>query len=484
MLRPVAFVLLPLLALLLPIPAAADYSLEEWVTGLAAPVCVTAPPGDTDRLFIVEQSGRIRIFENGNLNAAPFLNVSAITSTGGERGLLGLAFHPDYANNGWFYINHTGSSGACAGAAGCTIVARYSVSGDPDLADPGSRAQIIRIAQPYSNHNGGGIEFGPDGYLYIGMGDGGSGGDPGNRSQNDGQLLGKMLRLDVDSGLPYSIPEDNPHVGEGLPLDEIWAKGLRNPWRFSFDRLTGDLWIGDVGQYIWEEVDFQPAASTGGENYGWRLMEGNHCFNPANNCDLGGLTYPIWEYDHNSGCSITGGYVYRGASIPELQGLYLYADYCNGRIWAFDPADSSNTLILTDQNVGNITSFGEDADGELYLTTGNKVWRFAGTATGVGALPPSRSDLRFEPASPNPFRGETRVRLQLPRDTRHGVTVGVYTVGGRRVNTLHSGAASGDALTLIWDGRNTEGKAVPSGVYFLRANAGGKSSASRVVVLR
>ena len=479
--RPLLLLLLTLA--LLPTDAFADYWLEQWITGLSSPLFVTAPPGDEDRLFIVEQGGRIRIFENGALNAVPFLDVSAITTAGGERGLLGLAFHPDYANNGWFYINHTGASSVCAGAAGCTIVARYTVSGDADLADAGSREEIIEIAQPFSNHNGGCVAFGPDGYLYIGMGDGGSGGDPQNNGQNGGALLGKILRLDVDSGLPYSIPADNPFVGVGAFLDEIWAYGVRNPWRFSFDRATDDLWIGDVGQNAWEEIDFQPAASAGGENYGWRLMEGAHCYNPPSNCDPGGLTYPIWEYNHSGQCSVTGGYVYRGTAIPELIGKYIFSDYCSGDFWAFDKSDSSNVQILPDQAVGNVVSFGEDAAGELYVCAGASVWKFVGPTTGLGDFPTAQGGLRFGAIHPNPFTGETRVSLQIA-DAAGVVDVGVYSVGGRRVATLHSGAAGTEALPLVWDGRDSGGDAAPSGVYFLRANGGGESAASRVVLMR
>jgi len=357
----------------MPFISATEITTTRVASGLSSPVFVTSPSGDMQRVFIVEQPGRIMILKNGEVLPAPFMDISERVSFGGERGLLGLAFHPDYDNNDYFYVNYTNNSGN-------TVVSRFGATGDPDIADPNSEFILLTITQPFSNHNGGMIAFGPsDGYLYIGMGDGGSGGDPGNRAQNDGLLLGKMLRIDVDGGVPYGIPPDNPFIGPGNPLDEIWAKGLRNPWRFSFDRSTHDLYIADVGQNIWEEVDFQPSTSPGGENYGWRLMEGNHCYNPSENCDPGGLTYPIYEYSHGGSpfrCSVTGGYVYRGSAIPDLQGRYFFADYCSAQIWSF-LYDGNNVTELIDRtaelapgeglSIDDISSFGEDAFGELYI---------------------------------------------------------------------------------------------------------------------
>jgi glucose/arabinose dehydrogenase len=286
-----------------------------------------------------------------------------------------MAFHPDYAQNGRFYVSYTN-------AAGNTRVVRYEVSAaDPDSADPATASQVLAVVQPYTNHNGGLIAFGPDGYLYVGLGDGGSGGDPQNRAQNLDSLLGKMLRLDVNGGTPYTIPASNPLVG-AAGRDEIWARGLRNPWRFSFDRVTGDLYIGDVGQNAWEEVNVQPAASPGGENYGWRIMEGTACFNPSNNCPTAGLTLPVTVYGHGAGCSITGGYVYRGTALPVLAGQYLYSDYCAGFVRSFayagggaaDPRDWTAQLGPS----GNVTSFGEDAAGELYImTAGGDLYRIS-----------------------------------------------------------------------------------------------------------
>jgi glucose/arabinose dehydrogenase len=265
------------------------------------------------------------------------------------------------------------------------VIARYSVfANDPARADPASAKILLTIAQPFANHKGGELQFGPDGYLYIGMGDGGSGGDPGNRAQNLTELLGKILRIDVDNGSPYGIPPSNPFVHTNAARGEIWAFGLRNPWRFSFDRATGDLWIADVGQDLWEEVDFQPATSIGGENYGWRRMEGTHCFNPPTNCRDSTMTLPVVEYDHGGGrCSIIGGYRYRGTRSPKLQGTYIYADWCSGTIWGLNgPAASPRVIAQT--NLG-ITTFGEDVNGELFLAENKNGGLFAISEPDPGA---------------------------------------------------------------------------------------------------
>jgi glucose/arabinose dehydrogenase len=335
-------------------------TLQQVTTGLDDPVSITHA-GD-NRIFITQQGGLVRIYDGTRLLPEPFLDVRSRISTGGERGLLSIAFHPDYAINGLFYVNYTDTGGD-------TVVARYSVSPlDPNRANPNSAVPILTIDQPFANHNGGQLQFGPDGYLYIGMGDGGSGGDPGNRAQNPAQLLGKMLRIDVNSGSPYAIPRSNPFVGQTAFRPEIWALGLRNPWRFSFDRSTGDLWLADVGQGTWEEIDFQPATSIGGENYGWRRMEGSHCFNPANGCNTGTLVLPVIEYDHDFGCSVTGGYVYRGTRSPRLNGSYIYGDFCSGRIWgATRNANGSVTVRDFVDATFNISTFGEDAAGEVYV---------------------------------------------------------------------------------------------------------------------
>ncbi len=349
-------------------------------SGLSRPVFVTAPPGDTQRLFIVEaqvgSSGRIRILNlgTGSLNSTPFLTISNV-ATGDEQGLLGLAFHPQYAQNGYFYVNYTDSSGT-------TIVRRFTASANPDVADTTSGMQVLSIAQPASNHNGGWLGFGPDGYLYIGMGDGGGSGDPDGNGQNINVLLGKMLRIDVngddfpgDATRNYAIPPDNPFVGVA-GADEVWAYGLRNPWRPSFDRATGDLYIADVGQSAWEEVDFQPAGSAGGQNYGWRCYEGSHEYDTTDCAPASTMIFPIYEYSHASGCAVTGGYVYRGSQICDLRGTYFFADYCSARIWSFryDGATLTGFQERTAElapggglTINSISSFGEDAAGELYI---------------------------------------------------------------------------------------------------------------------
>jgi glucose/arabinose dehydrogenase len=341
--------------------ANADLQFQPIASDLPNPVALTHAGDGSGRLFITLQEGRILIFDSGGILPTPFLDIRSLVSCCGERGLLSVAFHPDYGSNGFFFVNYTNRFGS-------TIVARYQASEDPNVANPRSRRILMTVRQPFANHNGGQLQFGPDGFLYIGLGDGGSGGDPGNRAQNPRSLLGKMLRVDVNARFRYSIPPSNPFVGVRGVKQEIWASGLRNPWRFSFDRLTGDLYIADVGQSNWEEVNYQPAASPGGENYGWRLMEGNHCFNPASDCDDGTLVPPIVEYDHTAGCSVTGGYVYRGSLVPALFGTYLFGDFCTGVIWRarFDQATGWAATVLHDTNF-TISTFGEDEEGELYV---------------------------------------------------------------------------------------------------------------------
>jgi hypothetical protein len=347
-------------------PVVPEGSLELVVEGLDSPVHLTAPVGDDERLFVVEQPGRIVVVRDGAVLPTPFLDIEPLTSSGGERGLLGLAFHPEYATNGWFYVNHTDTDGD-------TRVVRYTASADPDVAEPGTAEPILSVDQPFANHNGGQLAFGPDGMLYIGMGDGGDGGDPQNHGQRPETLLGSILRIDVDAGSPYAVPANNPFVDDPVAAPEAWAYGLRNPWRFSFDRQTGDLYIADVGQRSVEEVSFQPASSGGGENYGWRIMEGTECYQPSTGCDTTGLVQPVHEYGHSDGCSITGGHVYRGTLAPTLVGRYFFADYCGTWIRSFRMSDGVAVDVVDHSadfgDVAEITSFGEDGVGELYVVS-------------------------------------------------------------------------------------------------------------------
>jgi glucose/arabinose dehydrogenase len=338
------------------------------VSGLSAPVFLTQPLDD-GRIFVVEQSGRIRIVKNGQLQATPFLDISSRVLSGGERGLLSVAFHPNYAINHFFYVYLTTQPN------GDIRIERFTTT-TPDVAEPASSKLIITTAhssQP--NHNGGLLTFGPDGMLYAGLGDGGGGGDPGGNGQNFNALLGSLLRLDVDHGDPYAIPTDNPFVGQSGKRGEIWAKGLRNPWRYAFDAPTQLLYIADVGQGLHEEVDVQPAAAAG-LNYGWNIMEGKSCYN-ATTCTQTGLTLPLLDYDHTGGaCSITGGYVYRGSAIPGLDGHYFYSDYCAGFLKSFRYSDGA---ALDQRDWGltmtSVQSFGKDASGELYVMSGDKIFK-------------------------------------------------------------------------------------------------------------
>jgi hypothetical protein len=354
-------------SLLAQTPSPLQVELTTFTTGTTDPVGVYHA-GD-NRVFIVEQNqADIEIYDVNGTYIGKFIDLSSVVNTSGnERGLLGMAFHPDYANNGKFYVNYTSGS-----SPGSTHISEYTVSADPDVADPLSEVVLLNIVQDFSNHNGGHIAFGPDGYLYIGMGDGGSGGDPNNRAQSGTSLLGKMLRINVSGNGTYTIPSSNPFVGNASYLDQIWAIGVRNPWQFSFDKTTGDLWIADVGQNLWEEIDFQPASSLGGENYGWRCYEADHAFDTGGCSGIGAYDFPIAEFSHSSPdsyCSITGGSVYRGATYEAMVGHYFFTDYCAGGIKSIVP-DGLGGWIVSDVNtVGNFgySAFGEDVDGELYL---------------------------------------------------------------------------------------------------------------------
>ena len=339
-----------------PVIPASSISLTRVATGFSSPVVITNAGDGSGRLFVVEQGGAIRILRNGAVDPRPFLNISSLITSGGEQGLLGLAFPPSYAVRQSFYVNYTNRTGT-----GNTVIARFAAGSDPNLADPASRQELLTVVQPFANHNGGQLAFGPDGLLYIGSGDGGSAGDPLNNGQNTASLLGKVLRLNVLSGTAAAIPAGNPFG------NEVWAYGLRNPWRFSFDRQTGDMYVADVGQGLREEINFQPAGSGAGANYGWNIMEGSLCFLAPGLCSSAGLTLPVAEYGHTLGnCSVTGGFVYRG-SIPALRGTYLYGDFCSGMIWGLRHNGTVwDNLLLLDSPL-LISTFGEDEAGELYV---------------------------------------------------------------------------------------------------------------------
>ncbi len=344
---------LPAFSLTTPPPAKPRIALTPLATqGLNRPLLLTHARDQSQRLFIVEQPGRIRILETRQLLPIPFLDISDRVNAVGERGLLGVAFHPHFSKNGRVFVNYSRKND------GATIISEFRTSDGTNQIKPLERIILI-IPQPYGNHNGGMIAFGPDGFLYIATGDGGAGGDPGNRGQNPKELLGKILRIDIDHKTPYAIPADNPFLTQQQGK-EIFAIGFRNPWRFSFDTMTGDLWVADVGQNTWEEINRVEK----GKNYGWRIMEGLHCFKPSKGCDIDGLSMPIAEYAHESGrCSITGGYVYRGKKIPHLQGTYVFGDYCSGEIMGL--VNQRVTVLLSTGL--RISSFGEDATGELYV---------------------------------------------------------------------------------------------------------------------
>jgi glucose/arabinose dehydrogenase len=347
------------------IPDPSAYEWKLFVAGFNRPIYLVDSQDGSNRLFVLEQAGIIRIIQNGQILPAPFLDISdRVGVHGDEQGLLGIVFHPHYAQNGYFYLDYTDQNSN-------TVIARFKVSSDPNQADKNSEKDLLHIQQPFPNHKGGQLAFGPDGYLYIGVGDGGSQGDPNNNGQNRNILLGKLLRIDVDHGDPYAIPADNPFAnGGGRP--EIWSYGLRNPWRFSFDSQTQDLYIADVGQDKWEEVDFQPAGSQGGQNYGWSYREGFHLYkgNPP-----AGLKFvdPVVEYGHDQGCAIIGGYVYRGKDLPEWQGVYFYGDDCSGNVWGLlHKPDGSWSSKLLYQTSAAISSFGQDENGTLYMLDLNK----------------------------------------------------------------------------------------------------------------
>ena len=427
---------------------------EVVASGLDHPVQVTHAGDGSGRLFVMEQSGRIRVVSDGTLLATPFLDLTDRTSRSGERGLLGVAFHPAYATTGHLYVNYTRNSD------GATVIARYAVSAsNPDRADHDSAVEILVVPQPHANHNGGQLLFGPDGTLYVGMGDGGSGGDPQENAQDPTNLLGAMLRLDVDSGAPYAIPPDNPYLGRA-GRDEIWAIGLRNPWRFSFDRANGDLYIGDVGQNAWEEISYQAAGTPGGLNFGWDCKEGTHPYEFDAACSERDLTDPIAQYSHDVGRSVTGGFVYRGRAYPDLQGRYFYADYVGGKIWSLYRIEGGwSTPELELDTAFNISAFGEDEAGELYVCdwAGGTVRRLADAHGPAPRL--NQSTKRVSPASVGPGElatytialvntgGGVERALELTDTVPRGLS---YVPGS--LSATSGSVDDGGAPTLRWQG--------------------------------
>lgn len=405
-------------------------NMELFASGLSNPVSITNA-GDS-RLFVVDQAGYIRIIDtDGIVRTLPFLDIRNKVTFGGERGLLGLAFHPDYKTNGFFYVNYVAPGDI-------TTISRFKVnSGNPEIADPTSELKIMTITQPYSNHNGGTLCFGPDGYLYIGLGDGGSGGDPGNRSQNPMTLLGKMLRIDVNSGNPYSIPSTNPFFNSTTTLPEIWSLGLRNPWKFSFDRLTGDMWIADVGQNAIEEVNMQPANSKGGENYGWRCYEGNQTYNTSGCAAASTLTFPVYTYLQGTDCSVTGGYVYRGDVSSAYYGHYFFTDYCSDRIWTLHKVGENWVKEDFGRFTGNnFSTFGEDSDGQLYVAGrgSGKIYRVVGNTTGINAS----NILSGVKIIQVPY--SNKIRIETGQNNRQEIQISLNDIKG---TVLHKVAISG-----------------------------------------
>jgi glucose/arabinose dehydrogenase len=422
--------------LIIPFSHSQSLELELYANNLSGPVSIKHA-GD-DKLYVVEQSGYIKIINtDGSIESTPFLDIDNIViNTGFERGLLGLAFHPNYTTNGYFFVNYINNSGN-------TVVSRFTRQvSNPLLADASSELIILSFNQPYNNHNGGDLAFGTDGYLYITTGDGGSSGDPENNSQNTLSLLGKILRLDIDSTSGtenYSIPTDNPFLGNSTIREEIWAYGLRNPWRFSFDRLNGDIWIADVGQNAYEEINHVTALeASAGLNYGWRCYEGNLTYN-TNGCSTpGSYTYPIEGYNHfgdgESKCSITGGYRYRGSEFPNLSGYYFFADYCSEEIGylVYDDINDIWTKTLRDFN-GNWSSFGEDVNGELYVSdpTSGSIYKITDTTLGTDDNTISEISIY-----PNPTKNNLSINFGLNYNSNLSTKISIFDLQGKLIKTI------------------------------------------------
>ncbi|NIR49526.1 T9SS type A sorting domain-containing protein [candidate division KSB1 bacterium] len=433
-----------------------------------SPVFITHSNDGSNRLFVLEQAGLIKVFPNDpNITTAEtFLDIrDRVNDSGGEMGLLGLAFHPDFNDNGFFYVDYTTGDRDTRR----TVVSRFQVSqNDPNRGDADSEFILLEVPQFQSNHNGGMLQFGPaDGFLYISLGDGGGGGDPRENGQDRTTLLGSILRIDVDNptgDLNYGIPPDNPLVGNLRGFrEEIWIYGLRNPWRFSIDAETGEMWIGDVGQGSWEEIDLGEK----GNNYGWNIMEGFHCFPPGSNCDDTDLTLPIVEYSHDfNRRSVTGGYIYRGALRPELDGAYIYGDFTSGDIWMlrYENAQLTSDSLLINTELG-ISSFGLDANDELYILDyfDGVVFRFSENPTTSVSEPTSPTEFALNQNYPNPFNPSTTIRYRLETLTR--VELSIYNTLGQKVKTLLNKLHESGEFQIQWDGTNDSGETVSSGVY-------------------
>lgn len=469
-------------------PSNADITLVEAFPNLRFdfPVFLTSSNDGTNRIFVVEQPGVIRVFANdSNVNHAQiFLDILDRVRSGGEMGLLGLAFHPDYGNNGYLYVNYT----ATTGGHRHTVISRFSVSpGDANKADPNTELILLQFSQPFSNHNGGMLQFGPDGYLYIAVGDGGGAGDPSGNGQDRSTLLGSVLRIDVDNpanGLNYGIPSDNPFVGntEGF-REEIWVYGLRNPWRFSIDPITGQVWAGDVGQNSREEIDLLE----GGNNYGWRIMEGKLCFSPSSNCNMTGLTLPIKDYRRDEGQSVTGGYVYRGSRQPSLVGAYIYGDFLTGRIWLLRYENSqitADSLLVPTDNFA-ISSFGVDENDELYIidySHDGAIYRFAADpATGVEERVSPRRFTLYQ-NYPNPFNPTTTITYEL--GSRSTVQLTIHNLLGQKIRNLVNADQTSGAFQISWDGTNDLGVPVASGIYWYHLQVGDSRQTRKMILMK
>jgi glucose/arabinose dehydrogenase len=437
-------------------------TLVPFATGLPRTVCISHC-GDS-RLFITDQSGYIRIVDStGTINTQPYLDIHQRVVYGGEQGLLGLAFHPQYSSNGYFYVNYIGNGDS-------THISRFSrMEGNPDQADPQSEFKLMTIFQPFSNHNGGDLHFGPDGYLYIGLGDGGSGGDPGNRSQNPMEYLGKMLRIDVNNGNPYSIPSTNPFYNSTDTLGEIWATGLRNPWRFSFDRATGDLWIADVGQNAIEEINLQPATSSGGENYGWRCYEGNDIYNIDGCVSSSAITFPVYTYVHSDDCSVTGGYVYRGNATSPFYGHYFFADYCSDRIWTLHTTEQGWVSQDFGRFTGNnFSTFGEDSKGKLYVAglTSGTLFLIQDPSTGLAENKSPGGIKILQPSAPG------KIQVELGNKPDKQALYLVYTLNGIP-------CAGGRVYDAVFEINTLK---LAAGVYMLKVISGMNIQVSKLVI--